>query len=308
MGYVWTNPPAVPAKKKNGGLSGYYLGDTCVIQPNGARVCTADGPPVITPPPPVITPAAPAPASCPPCPPQAACPTPSPCAPCAVPDPSRGFPTPMPIAPRPRLPIVPVLPPRTVGPVLPSRPISTRLPVAISKGFVNYGNQVAALRARAMLEGLGDTCQVYANGARVCNSAGPAPVPSATQMVCTDEPITGMVPGTLNPNLQVAMTTGPASLVNRFSTAVPAYRTPLPPIRTRRVCRPMPVQTPAPAVPYTTSTLNPVVDNTTLPAAPVPVDDGSGVSLGGFDLSGIPTWAWYVIGAGGVYLLFIRKR
>lgn len=276
MGYIFTAPPATAAKK-NTQLRG-YLGDTCTIQPNGARVCSADAAPVITPPPPVITPLPPTPASCPPCPPQMACPTPSPCPPCGA------SPIPTPVTPT-----TPV-PPRV-------RPIA-RPPLAISRGgFANYGNIAAAARARAMLQGLGDDCQVYANGARVCNASGPAPAPVPMRTVCTNEPLPGPVSNAIQ------------ALPFRFNTAVPSASPTVAPLRTRRVCRQVPGQTPY-TVPtaYTTSTVNPVVDNTTLPAAPVPVDSSSTSSVSSFDLSSIPTWAWYLLAGGGAYFLFFRKR
>jgi hypothetical protein len=294
MGYIFIAPPATAAKK-NGQLSG-YLGDTCVIQPNGARVCSSDSaPPVITAPPPVITPLPPTPASCPPCPPQMACPTPSPCPPCA---------TRLPILPPRPLPPVVIRPtpmPVTPKPIVPTpvmRPISPA-----GGGFARYSQLAQAARAR-LLEGLGDTCQVYANGARVCNAAPPAPatVPAPPMTtVCTNEAIPG-------PNYMM-MTARPAGGgAYPYGGPLPPVRTP---VRTRRVCRQVAAPTPSavPAavpVPYTTSTVNPVVDNTTLPAAPVPADSTSASST--FDISSVPSWAWYLLAGGGVYFLFFRKR
>ncbi len=178
--------------------------------------------------------------------------------------------------------------------------------------FARYAQLATAARARmAQLEGLGDECQVYANGARVCNPGGPAPapapgttVPGQTVTVCTNEP------GPLITNYMV-MGARPAGAYGGGAMRWP-------PIRIRRVCRriPGPVTQPVQPAPgpatvpaaYTTPTGAPVNNSLPLPAAPVPVDASTGSTIGGIDLSNIPSWFWYALGAGGIYWLFFRKR
>lgn len=270
MSYIFAAPAVDPKAQKQVAFAG-YLGDICTITPNGARVCTPD----VAPPVP-----APAPATCPPCPPAPSCPAPVTCAPCPMPPvrPPFQFPT--------TLPVRPVLPPRPMPP--------TRITTGPGSIFARYSQLQSSARAR-MLEGLGDECQVYANGARVCN-APPAVMPGATApaklvRVCTNEPIDWK---------SMAMTN-----VMRVPFGIDIARTT---VRTRQVCRmvPQPVAQPAtPVPPYTTSTVAPV-DNTTLLPAPVPAgaDTYSGSS---FDISSVPTWVYWALGLGGVYFVFFRK-
>lgn len=277
MSYLFLTPPAPPGTKGKSpantqALSAYLgaLADTCTVDPNsGARVCTSDTAPPIIPVPPT-----PAPAPCPPCPAPIACPPAPACAPCRS----------------------PVTPPIVASPIL-GRPIAAPIR-AVPNGFARYSQLANAVRARMMqLEGLGDECQVYANGARVCNAPGPAPAPPQMVTVCTDEPIPMPLRSNLARPVMVGAPYGPAA--NMIAR---------PPVRTRRVCRQIPAAASVPAAtPYTTSTVAPV-DNTTLPAAPVPVDTTTASTFPSFDFSSVPTWAWYVLFAGGVYWLFFKRR
>lgn len=281
MGYVYNGPPQTlpTAKGKTPPppptllqiwateFPAMTLGDTCTITASGARVCTSD---VAVAPVPVPLPITPAPV-CAPCPPPRECLTPAPCPPCA---------TPIPV----RTPAVSVV----------NQPVVSKL--STGTGFARYAQLAAAARAR-MLQGLGDECQVYANGARVCNAPGPAPavpVPQ-TMLVCTDQP---------SPISRAPMPALYKSGVGPGANMVTAW-----PARTRRICRQVPIPTPsaAVAVPYTTSTVAPV-DNTTLPPAPVPLDTSTATSaVPSFDFSTIPSWALYLILGGGVYFLFFRR-
>lgn len=172
---------------------------------------------------------------------------------------------------------------------------STELPAMTLGGYSGLGRH----RSRVRLKGLGQSeCQVYANGARVCNAVGPAPVsapaPVSTRMRAWGAFDTGrltrptIMPAIMPPVYQSPFGPGP--------NLVPA--------------------TPA-ATPYTTSTVAPI-DNTTTPAAPLPVatadttaaTDTSALTtiLPSFDFSSIPSWAWYLGLAGVVYFLFFKRR
>lgn len=336
MGYVYTGPPPAPPKKGQPApppqfvasfvpepglgrytrdLQNFVLGDTCTITPSGARVCTSDSAPPAS-----VTPVS-QPASCPPCPPPPACPPqmacPDPvCPPVPTCPPQRacppwGGPTTMPVRPpyiptpiaRPTpMPLPPVIKPvGTVTPVAKTTSISAAAAIARARLLAGAG------RAR-MLEGLGDECQVYANGARVCNAPGPAGGPSTPPtptpgtlgpLVCTNEPITGPVWAT--GVMTQRMPYGPSGNIQYL----PPART----IGTRRVCRRVPAAIAATqataATAYTTSTVAPIVPGT--PAAPVP-EGSSAESAGGFEFPSIPSWVWYVILGGGAYLLFFRNR
>lgn len=298
MSYLFLTPPAPAPGTKNGkssttnaqALSAYLgaLADTCTVDPNsGARVCTSGD---------TIAPsgaAAQAPVIAPlpstgsaghhhrvrsKCPPAPSCP---PCPPCGS----------------------PITPPIVASPIL-GRPVATPIP-AMPGGFAKYSQLANAARARMMqLEGLGDECQVYANGARVCNAPGPAPTPAPapTRMAWRS-------------NLAYPVWRG-----SPFAAPIPGTPTATPLVTTTLPAAPAAVAVPATApatVPYTTSTVAPV-DNTATPAAPVAIDPTTGLpytttdtttsTFPSFDFSSIPSWAWYVLFAGGVYWLFFKRR
>jgi hypothetical protein len=152
--YISTIPRAVVRRR------GRYLGDTCQIMDNGARVCTSDPGPAQ--PTPVVPPAV----SCPPC---APCPKPVTCAP----------------RPAPRWRISPG--PRTIN-----------------------------WKTGYMLEGLGDVCQVYANGARVC--ASPTPAGQVSSIVSPGQAVTTPVVTTTPGQLMSTISLQPTPLVPALST------------------------------------------------------------------------------------------
>lgn len=252
MSYLYTGPPIIPAKKSAG--LGRYLADVCTVDPvSNARVCTSSDtiapPPALVMAPPLILP-----------------------------------PWPMPPTPAP----LPITPCTTCG-IKPMPPVRRR-PIARPYG-TGFGYRASAVTNRApgagryMLSGMGDECQVYANGARVCNAAPPAPTPVPTRTNLR-YPVWGGVP-----QRQTFMMPPATDAATPATPAIPyapwgTYATP-------------------PATPYTTSTVAPVTTDTSTPA-PVPIDT-SAATVSTFDFSTIPTWMW-IGGAVAAYLLFFRRR
>lgn len=256
MSYLYTGPPIVPPKPKPTGLFAAFglsgLADVCTVDPvSNARVCTSDD---------TIAPAAP--------------PAPVFYPPVFMP------PVPMPMPPTTCL---------TCG-VRPSPPIRTspRRPVASwplrTSGF---GYRAAARTSRApgagryMLAGLGDDCQVYANGARVCNAA---PETVTTPVSNLRRPAWGVPP-------RRVFMMPPATDIDG---AVPA----LPPSG----YAPWAGTSISPA--YSTSTVAPV-DSSQIVAAPVPIDP-TATTASSVDFSTIPTWLW-IVGAGLAYMMFFKR-
>lgn len=285
MSYVYSGPPQVLPKGKGktppppptllqvwaAEFPAMTLGDTCTIMPNGARVCTSDDSVAVAP-----VPLPPTPAPCPACPPQRECPTPAPCPPpieCATHAPCPPCPTPI---------------RASVPPTIVRQPAPVVRKSTIASTRQNWlQSLISAVRTRAALQGLGDVCQVYANGARVCTSADTVPpvIPQST-LVCRDVPISGS---------RVLLST-PVRWQATIAKTPATYSA-----RTQRVCR----QVPLPAQLANTTAIAPA--SNTLPAAPLPADTTPTSSFPSFDLSSVPTWAWYVIGAGGIYWLFFKR-